>query len=341
MHKATIHILCDLKEGAGGGGNHFLNALKECWKKQNIYKETWQEADIVVLNSIHMGQERKFFTALKALRAKKTLLHRIAGPFINYRPNDYLRDQVIYIGNELFSHGNIFQSHWSREENYKAGMKSLLDDEVIVNAPDPRYFFTSSAALAISEAEPLKIFAMSWSSNPLKGFACFEELDKSLDFSKYSLTFVGNTSSKFKNIKVLPAMHPKELGKLLRKHHVFLFPSQIEACSNALLQGLHCGLITLAFDGSSNPELLGANGFLFKKNEEIPALLDKIKAQHVSTFQKVNLPTIDQVAKQYLDFAYKVHFRNKSSKISKPRGLDKYLKTLKLAFFMARLKLSF
>lgn len=339
MVSSKIHILCDLQEGAGGGGNHFLIALKETWKKQGLYVNSWQEADIVLLNSIHMGQEWKFFTALKALQAKKTIIHRIAGPFQGYRPKEFLRDQVIYLGNELFAHGNIFQSQWSRQENYEAGMKELTDEEVIFNAPDPRYFFPNKEPLVLSQNEPLKIFAMSWSPNPLKGFDCFKELDKTLDFSKYSLTFVGNSFCKFKNIQLCPSMHPKDLGKLLRQHHVFLFPSKIEACSNALLQGLHCGLITLAYNGSSNPELLASNGFLFNKTQEIPKLLEKIRQQYTKTLQQPDLPNIDEVAAKYLDFAQRVHLRNQAAKISKLSGLKKYLKLLQLSYRLLRLKI--
>ena len=51
----------------------------------------------------------------------------------------------------------------------------------------------------------------------LKGFNYLSYIDKNLDFSKFEMSFIGNTPIKFKNIKIFRPMSPKNLQKKLKK----------------------------------------------------------------------------------------------------------------------------
>jgi glycosyltransferase involved in cell wall biosynthesis len=339
MQQFKLHILYDLFEGASGGGNHFLGALREEWKKKGCYTEDWKSADIILINSIQIGQELKFFTALRASFKNKTVIHRIAGPFRGYRPNDAIRDAAVYLGNALFSHGNIFQSERSRQANYKEGMQKIPHEAIFINAPDPRYFFKKEKSnIDFSKKEKIKIVAMSWSANKLKGFDAIEWLDKNLDFTRYSFTFIGNTPISFTNISHIPPLPPQKIAEQLKKHDIFFFPSKIEACSNAILQGLHCGLPTIAYNGSSNPEIVGKQGVLFKNPEEIPSLLEKLVQNAPPPYYKSHLPNMAEVAELYRMFCYDTHAQRLSKKIPTLGLGKKLLKTLKLGTFLTRVK---
>lgn len=339
MTTPKIHILYDLKKGASGGGNHFLNALKQEWIHSKCYADSWQESDIVLLNSIQIGQESKFLTALRAHRRPKTIIHRIAGPFKGYRPNDGIRDRCIYTGNALFSHGNIFQSEWSRQANYKEGLKSLEQETVLLNAPDPRYFYPNPAPINLQTTSKIKLFAMSWSPNELKGFDCLRYLDKHLDYSRYEFTFVGNSPTSFSNICQLPPLSPQELGDALRQHHIFLFPSKIEACSNALLQGLHCGLPTIAYNGSSNPEIVQKQGLLFTEPSEVPGLLKTLVRNTQQTYHAKNLPSMSELADSYFQFCLDTHEKRLSGKIQQVQGFSRLRKVFDLGCILTKIKL--
>ena len=77
----------------------------------------------------------------------------------------------------------------------------------------------------------------------------------------------------------------------------------MEACSNAPLEALHCGLPVIAFNATGNPEVVASRGELFTRPEEIPALLDTIRTNY-KTYRHAlrTLPTLDDVANDYIRF---------------------------------------
>jgi len=86
----------------------------------------------------------------------------------------------------------------------------------------------------------VKLIASSWSNNWRKGFDIYRFLDENLDFSKYEMTFVGNSPVKFKNIKQIPPVESRDLAELLRTHHIYITASQNDPCSNSLIEALSC-----------------------------------------------------------------------------------------------------
>lgn len=293
-----ISIVYDFKETPWGGANQFLWALRRHFIMHGFYTEP-ELADVVLFNS-HTGYKRCL--KLKLKNPNLVVIHRIDGPMNISRGDSLDIDNSIYTKNRKIADGTIFQSNWSRDMNYSQGMQSTCCS-VIQNAPDNHLFHRSKNP---PQQQKFKLVASSWSGNIRKGFDVYKWIDDNLDFSKYEMTFIGNSPVEFLNIRQLPALKTEELAKELRRHNIFIFPSKIEACSNSLLEALHSGLPALAFDGSSNPEVVRKGGELFQRAEEIPYLLDKIKNNYTSYQNNICNPKLEEVANHYLYFFSKV-----------------------------------
>jgi len=190
-NRFKIHILFEFKSGPWGGGNQFLKGLKKEWIKTNVYEKNPSTADIILFNSFPFGQEKLFKKAYQLKKQGKILIHRVDGPIFKIRNKDLEVDKVIYLFNNLLADGTIFQSHWSRKENYKLGMKKNNFETVILNAPDGQLFNKKGKAKLPSRGK-IKLIATSWSDNWRKGFGVYQFLDRHLDFNKYEMTFIGN-----------------------------------------------------------------------------------------------------------------------------------------------------
>ncbi|HEU6438347.1 MAG TPA: glycosyltransferase [Nitratidesulfovibrio sp.] len=184
----------------------------------------------------------------------------------------------------------------------QAGIRPGPLSTVIHNAPDPAVFHPAEGYIPPSGNQKIRLVSTSWSVNPLKGFSSFVWLDENLDFSRFEVTLIGNCPERFRHVRVVPPLVHSALGDELRRHHLFFFPSRVECCSNALLEGLHCGLPALAFDGSSNRELVGEGGRMFARDEDIPGLLGEMSARLSEYRLRIAAMPLSRVAGAYASF---------------------------------------
>ena len=293
-----IHIIFDIKEQPTGGGNQFLKALRDYFIFKEKYAENPKNADVFLFNSYQYISEvlkyKKKFT-------DKLFIHRIDGPIRLYSQMSDKRDAITNITNKYLADATIFQSEWSKQANYSLGLERTNFETVIINAPDSNIFNRKEKKVFQSDKK-IKIIATSWSSEYKKGFAVYKYLDKNFDFSKYEMTFCGNTSEDFKNIKHIKPIPGKELAKQLKKHDIFITASQKDPCSNSLIEALHCGLPAIALNDGGHPEIIKKAGELFENKEEISSLLQKISENYNDYVNKINVPELNEVAEKYLTF---------------------------------------
>lgn len=303
-----IHICYQFRNGPWGGGNQFLKALKSYFVESDVYTEDIKKADVIVLNS-HQSFDEVLCT--KYSYPGKVFIHRIDGPLIIVRgkKNRY-DDMLIKFFNRKIADGIIFQSEWSRRECYKIGLKNVYDT-VIINAPD-KDFFNQEKKKEFKIEDKIKIVITSWSSNINKGFDIIRHLNNNLDFSKYEVTFVGNSPVRFKNIKMMGVVPHTEIPKILGSSDIFLFPSKLESCSNSLLEALHCGLPVVAYKGSSNVEVVGKAGELFNGREDVIEKIEKVAKNYSDYQRKILLPDIKEIGKKYYDFCLRIYADAKS-----------------------------
>jgi len=294
----TIHILFHISDEATGGGNQFLKSLKKSFQSTLTYQHDIKKADVILFNSHqHAGEVAR----VKLSYPNKVFVHRIDGPMRLYNNSSDRRDDIVYLGNKYLADATVFQSVWSQRQNHCLGLPQNLPETVISNAPEPSIFNRQGRA-EFSTERKIRLIAASWSRNPNKGFSTYQWLDEHLDFEKFEMVFVGNSPIEFKNIRHIPALSSEELAKQLKKSDIFIFASSIEACSNSLLEALHCGLPAVAASGSSNPELVAQGGEIFTQPEEMPQLLEKIVQNHSTYQSNIDNPSIEKIGKKYYEF---------------------------------------
>jgi len=325
-----IHILYNFEKGPWGGGNQFLKALKKELKNQGLYEEEPEKAEVILFNSHHrLGEALK----IKLKQPQKVLIHRLGPVFNYYRGKRWKKyDRTIVSLTNQMSDGAVFQSLWSKKQASKMGFSENTPCQVIYNAADS-VIFNQNNKKPFQPQEKIKLVSLSWSANPKKGFDTYQYLDKNLDFSKYEMTFVGNSSIQFENIKMLKPVPSEKVAEVLKQNDIFIFAAKHEACSNALIEALSCGLPVVAVNSASNAEILKRAGELFAQKEEI---IEKIE-QVVQNYQdyKSYLPefSIKKSARQYYMFSQKVYNDIKQgSVVSKKVGFTAqfYLRLLKL-----------
>lgn len=334
MTDFKVNILYNFHFGPWGGANQFLKALKRILLKRGFYTNDATKANCIIFNS-HHNLENLLHNKLK--NKNLICIHRVDGPVFKIRKKDIEIDKIIYRINDLIADGTIFQSKWSREENYKLEMKKNNYEIIIPNAPDPT-IFNKKKNKTFSNKRKIRLIATSWSANWQKGFKIYEYLDKYIDFSKYKMIFIGNSPLKFKNIKWIKPLKSKELAEYLKNHDIFIIASQKDPCSNSLIEALHCGLPSIVRNDGGHPEIIGKGGVIFKGKDDIIEKIEKV-AQNYHYYQNnIKLPSLDSVVDEYYNFIKQI-YQDYENKVYIPKIITylNYFK-LKLLFFLLNVK---
>jgi glycosyltransferase involved in cell wall biosynthesis len=305
MPQTRIHILFPFQSGPWGGANQFLRALHSEWKSKGYIAPSLREANVVLLNA-NTGTVKTQLSVMRQLHhvhPETLVILRLDGPVQLYRQTSGLTDQIFYSLARNYADAIIFQSQWSKKQNLSLGLSEPAYSQTIINAPDGNLFYRGACKLA---PKRIKCIATSWSANPAKGFDVYSWLDEHLDFSRYSMTFVGNSPVSFKNIQHISPQPSDKLAEILREHDVFITASRRDPCSNSLIEALHCGLPAIGFRDGGHPELIGDAGELFDAPQEIPQLLERISENYDTYRRAINLPSIEETAGCYLSFIQQV-----------------------------------
>ncbi len=279
-----------------GGGNQFLLALVRELRGRGLAVELnllSGETPACLYNSFNFefGRLRRF------ARHDVRMVHRVDGPVGVYRGFDDGTDRRIAEINR-FAAATILQSRYSLEKHRELGLE-LCNPVVIHNAVDPE-IFRPPAAREPATGRRLRIITTSWSDNPRKGSDVLTWLDENLDVDAYELTFAGRTQQTFRRIRTVGPLASAPLADLLRAHDAYLAPSLDDPCSNALLEGLACGLPAAFRRSGGHPELAGDGGIGFDAAEELPAVFGRLRAELEQRRAAIRVPSLHDVAERYL-----------------------------------------
>ena len=310
----NLHIIFEFKNGPYGGANQFLKALHHNLQQINHYQEDINEANTIIAN-VNPGSLLPLLQQIPPLKKKypgKMIIARLDGPISLIRGQDKYLDKITAQFIKLFADGVIYQSAWCKKNNTELFNISSPYQVIIHNAADNNIFYPKNNPPKTTKT---KLIALSWSDNWRKGFKVYDYLDNHLDFSKYEMTFVGNTPIKFKNIKIIPPLSSKQLADTLRQHHIYITASKNDPCSNALLEALSCGLPAIALNSGGHPELIKKGGELFQNENNIISKINMVKANYQQYKNSLPSHNISSVTNEYLNFAQSIlqDHQNKSS----------------------------
>lgn len=298
-----ISIIYDFREGPYGGGNQFLKALRLEFQKKGAYTDKSEDADVFLFNGYPFAD----FGVVDRLHdiwreyPQKVYLIRLDGPTFLVRGRNKYQDLLLKGICDTYMDGIVFQSEWCRRRNKEvAGIKARYET-VIHNAPD-KTIFNTEGRVEFSMDRKIRIISTSWSSNIRKGFDVYRYLDEKLDWSRYEMTFVGNSPFAFKHMRWVKPLPSGDLAQLLKQHDIYLTASRNDPCSNSLLEALNCGLPAVVVNDGGHPELIGQGGVLFQKMDEVPEKIDLLVRSYDVFRRALPVHDIGAVARMYLDF---------------------------------------
>jgi glycosyltransferase involved in cell wall biosynthesis len=293
---ADVSVFHEFHPPPYGGGNQFLLALVGELERRGLTVETnWisGRTPTCLYNSFNFdfGRLRRF------ARGGARMVHRVDGPIGVYRGFDDGTDRRIVKINHDLADATIFQSRYSLDMHRELGL-DLRNPVVIPNAVDPAIFYRPPAREPLA-GRRLRVITTSWSANPRKGAELLRWLDRNLDFDLYEVTFAGNTQATFERIGVVGPLASGPLADLLRAQDVYLAVSRDDPCSNALLEGLACGLPAAFLRSGGHPELVGKAGIGFDDPQELPEVLARLAAEIEERRAAIRVPALSEVADRY------------------------------------------
>ncbi len=292
-----INIFFDFQDGPWGGGNQFFKALRKEFQVMGVYEEKTDLANVILFYSY---QKLGAVLALKKKYPDKIFVHRL-GTVLHYHRGmawKMIDRLTIKFTNQLADKA-IFISEWLHHETQKFGFKNKKY-AIIVNAVDPQIF--NQAGRAPRQGEKTKLIAVSWSTNPNKGFEIYKYLDDKLDFSKYEMTFIGNAPVAFKNIKTIGPLASPELAEQYKQHDIYLTATEKDAYPNTIAEALASGLPVIAIKSGGNPEAVARGaGELFEGREDVLEVIEKVDNGYEDYKNKISHPNIAEIAQKYID----------------------------------------
>jgi glycosyltransferase involved in cell wall biosynthesis len=297
--RADLAVFHEFAAPPSGGGNQFLAGLVRELRGRGLAVEVNRisgATPVCLFNSFNFDDRRLRRFARSGCR----MVHRVDGPIGVYRGFDDGTDRHIAALNRAHADATVFQSRYSLDKHRELELE-LRDPVVIHNAPDPDVFNAEGRVMLGGAGEPVRLITTSWSDNPRKGAGVIAELERLLDPARYTLTFVGRSPAAFERARIVPPVPSLEVARLLREHHVFVFASLNEACSNALLEALACGLPALYVDSGSNGEVVGGAGLPFRDAAEAAARLDELVDRWQELQAAIHVPSLVETADRYLE----------------------------------------
>ena len=284
-----------------GGGNQFMTALSLGLKRAGVKVVTnhlGRGVDVHICNSAWFATDR-FDRAARDRKIR--MIHRVDGPIGVYRGTDMSEDNRIYALNERYASATVFQSAWCFQRLLQLGYHPRKP-VVICNAVDDRIFH-DHGRVPRDARKKIRLISTAWSDNPMKGGPFLKRLEGLLDWDRFEYTFVGRTKESFTHIRHIPPQPSGPLADLLRTHDIYIMASRHEACSNALLEALACGLPALYVADGGNGELVGFGGLPFTDESDVLPQLDRLALNHAGYAACRWVPSLDDIALRYIELA--------------------------------------
>ncbi len=311
-----IYTNVRVRRGPFGGANAFMRSLMRVLRCEGVsFTNTADRSvDLCLLNAL--SERLTIEDVREVAKLGRPIVHRKVGYAVSGGPEmRRVHDGVVW-GDKLqidfapYIEHSIFQSEYSRDTYLAEGFEGPFTvirngvDETLFNMQERRFLGTVRRPRPLWDGiEPFRLVISSWSSDVNKGFPEYERIDSLLGGrDDVQITFVGNIPDgcRFRNIRVVPPQPHRKLARFLKRQHALLTLARKETCSNALLEGLNCGLPVIYLDSGANRECADPYGVEYKG--DIFAAVAGIKHRYRDYVKRIpdNPYRISLVADRYL-----------------------------------------
>lgn len=318
-----ISIWYEVTNRPWGGANSFLKALTGHLIKGGhyVYSNPNPDADVILINSWMSGQGkylsermvsevkkygdisfiRKIFPFAGCLHTRgknegTPIIHRLDGIVSLYGRIDNADGLQIKI-NRLTDF-TVFQSEYCRKSFSEFNVKPH-NSSVIHNGVDNSLYFPTKEPKNLGSA--LKALAVSWSSNPKKGFATLVDF---ADMPNVDLTFIGNWCDSVPrgNVKLVGIKTASEIAEIMRQSDILIHAAENDPCPNVVLEALASGLPILYKDSGGVDELAKDYGvpIIGDINSSVEEIKDKYLKLRGKILEDLHLFSIEHAADKYL-----------------------------------------
>lgn len=280
-----------------GGGNFFVKNMTRYLKSKNytIIYDLEPDIDIIFI----IDPRRNIYENVVEYKQKYPnvkIIHRV-------NENDMKREKTINLEPLLVKTMKIanivvFVSKWLHNyfvEKYKL---EGLNTTYIINGCDENTFYPyknediSKKKLKFKPNDKIRIVTHHFSSNYLKGFHIYNEIDKLLNKQQnFEFTFIGNYNENYKpkNINLVGPCNGDRLAKKLRNFDIYLTATQYEPGAMHYLEGLSCGLPVLyCINGGGTQEVCSKYGEEFSDIKSFLEKLNFIRNHYEKYYKKID-----------------------------------------------------
>lgn len=301
-------------KGPYGGANSFLRTLHGELRRRGVTvtNDARADVDVVFLNALTDDIDLPFVERIAARGAP--VVHRKTGfrgrgvPEMRREVDGVVQGDRLQVEFTPFLAHTIFQSEYSRRVFEESGYSG--PSTVIPNGVDESVFNTKLRRLGRGVRErpywqpgsPVRVVISTWSKDENKGFVHYRQIDRILaDRRNVTVELVGRTPTRFRNIRVhRPRAHAR-LAAFLKRRDVLLQLAEHETCSNALIEGINCGLPAIYLDSGANEEIARPYGIRYEG--DFFAALDGVLDRYGEIVAAIpdNPYRIGLVAQKYLE----------------------------------------
>ena len=275
-----ISINAPLFDQPYGGGMGFLKIIKKYLESQGaevINHLASDDIQIILHLNVTYTFQYTFYAAwiYKLTHPKCVIIHRVNDSGL-HRSNECMNHLINQCSR--YSDFIVYNSDWLWSVMYPK-LKMAKPWKIIYNGADSD-IFNNRGKKKWCKSTKLKIVTHHWSSNYHKGHDIYKKLDSMLGEQKYGnlfeFTYIGNFPSKisYKNIRILNPMDAHNLGKELKKNHIYLSASRNEAGPMHVVEGALSGLPLLYIRSGATPEYCSGYGVEFDADSFAEKLLE-------------------------------------------------------------------
>ncbi len=277
-----IAIGTNIQDGPWGGGNAFAKNLSSFLIESGhevVYKLLDKDIDIILLTEPRKLSETSSFNHkdineyLNVVNNNSIVFHRI-NECDQRKGTNYINEYLIK--SNRVADVTIFVSEWLKHLYMEEGIRKENLHTIMAGAN--REIFNPENFKVWNKNEKLKIVTHHWGTNKNKGYEIYEYIDQLISTDPWKdmieFTFIGNLPKNynFTNSNIVKPLYGVELGKELKKNHLYITGSLFEPSGNHHIEAGQCGLPILYIKSGGTSEYCDSFGIPYS----IDNLEDKI-----------------------------------------------------------------